>query len=123
MFCRRETKNDLSRYTAALTKRYDGFRPSLVIVQVGDRDDSNVYIKQKIKSAAEVGVKAEHVRYPETITQNEVCGARCSPWRNDLITFYSIILYLYRIIFILLYRVRIIPIVLCPTVAGRNPQI
>lgn len=72
MFARRETKNDLKRRTAALAERFDGFKPRLVIVQVGGRDDSNVYIRQKVKSAAEVGVEASHVQFPKTITQNEV---------------------------------------------------
>jgi len=69
----RETKSDLKKQTAALAEHFNGFKPHLVIVQVGGRDDSNVYIRQKFKSAAEVGVEASHVQFPKTITQNEVC--------------------------------------------------
>lgn len=68
----RETKSNLKKQTDALAEHFNGFKARLVIVQVGGRDDSNVYIRQKIKSAAEVGVEASHVQYPKTITQNEV---------------------------------------------------
>lgn len=40
--------------------------------KVGDREDSNVYIGQKLKSAAEVGVIAEHIKLPRSSTQYEV---------------------------------------------------
>lgn len=69
----RETKSNLKKQTAALAEHFNGFKAHLVIIQVGGRDDSNVYIRQKIKSAAEVGVEASHVQFPKTITQNEVC--------------------------------------------------
>ncbi|KAK2855804.1 hypothetical protein Q5P01_004539 [Channa striata] len=49
-----------------------GFRPSLVVLQVGDRDDSNLYISTKLKAAAEIGIDATHVRLPDTATQDEV---------------------------------------------------
>jgi methylenetetrahydrofolate dehydrogenase (NADP+) / methenyltetrahydrofolate cyclohydrolase / formyltetrahydrofolate synthetase len=48
------------------------FHPGLAIVQVGGREDSNVYIRMKIKAAAEIGIKAEHVKLPQTITEYEV---------------------------------------------------
>lgn len=75
--CFRETKNGLKQQTAVLAERFDGFKSRLVIVQVGGRDDSNVYIRQKIKSAVEVGVEASHVQFPKTITQGEVCVCVC----------------------------------------------
>ena len=40
--------------------------------KVGEREDSNVYIKMKLKAAAEVGIKADHIKIPRTATQNEV---------------------------------------------------
>lgn len=70
---RREIKNGLKQQTAALAEQFNGLKAHLVIIQVGGRDDSNVYIRQKIKSAVEIGVAASHVQFPKTITQNEVC--------------------------------------------------
>jgi len=49
-----------------------GFKPSLSIVQVGGREDSNVYIRMKLKAAEEIGISAEHINLPRTITQPEL---------------------------------------------------
>ncbi|XP_025200390.1 C-1-tetrahydrofolate synthase, cytoplasmic [Melanaphis sacchari] len=68
----KEIKIGLKKQTDALVENFNGFKAHLVIIQVGGRDDSNVYIRQKIKSAAEVGVEASHIQYPNTITQNEL---------------------------------------------------
>jgi methylenetetrahydrofolate dehydrogenase (NADP+)/methenyltetrahydrofolate cyclohydrolase/formyltetrahydrofolate synthetase len=46
--------------------------PKLAILQVGGREDSNVYIRAKIKFAADVGVKAEHFALPRTSTEKDV---------------------------------------------------
>ncbi|XP_048732585.1 C-1-tetrahydrofolate synthase, cytoplasmic-like isoform X1 [Ostrea edulis] len=48
------------------------FLPGLAIVQVGGREDSNVYIGQKLKNAAAVGVNASHVKLSQTASQTEV---------------------------------------------------
>ncbi|XP_077366950.1 C-1-tetrahydrofolate synthase, cytoplasmic-like isoform X2 [Festucalex cinctus] len=46
-----------------------------VCFQVGNREDSNLYISSKMKAAAEVGIDASHVRLPNTVTQDEVLRA------------------------------------------------
>lgn len=51
----------------------------LIILKVGDREDSNVYIKQKLKNADTVGIKATHVKLPQTTTQTEVNHFLFSP--------------------------------------------
>lgn len=48
-------------------------KPHLAIVQVGAREDSNVYIRQKIKFATEAGVIANHIQLPRQTTEEEVC--------------------------------------------------
>ncbi|VVC39799.1 Formate-tetrahydrofolate ligase, FTHFS, conserved site,Formate-tetrahydrofolate ligase [Cinara cedri] len=68
----KQIKQGLKEQTALLAEQFNGFKARLVIVQVGGRDDSNVYIRQKIKSAAEVNVEASHVQFPKTITQSEL---------------------------------------------------
>lgn len=40
--------------------------------QVGDREDSNVYIRMKIKTAEEIGIKASNIRLPSSTTEHEV---------------------------------------------------
>ncbi|XP_029705457.1 C-1-tetrahydrofolate synthase, cytoplasmic-like isoform X2 [Takifugu rubripes] len=42
------------------------------LFQVGDRDDSNLYISAKMKAAAQIGIDAKHVRLPTSATQDEV---------------------------------------------------
>lgn len=49
-----------------------GSAPGLAIVQVGGRDDSNVYIRMKIRAAAEIGITAEHIKLPKTATEHEL---------------------------------------------------
>lgn len=48
------------------------FKPKLAIIQVGNRQDSNVYIKMKIQFANSVGAEAEHIRLSENITEQEL---------------------------------------------------
>uniref|UniRef100_A0A674DRC2 C-1-tetrahydrofolate synthase, cytoplasmic n=1 Tax=Salmo trutta TaxID=8032 RepID=A0A674DRC2_SALTR len=47
-------------------------RLCVCVFQVGDRDDSNLYISMKLKAAAEIGINANHVRLPKTATEDEV---------------------------------------------------
>ncbi len=44
-------------------------KPKLVIVQVGNREESNTYVKHKLKFAEKIGAIAEHVRLPETVSE------------------------------------------------------
>ena len=46
--------------------------PKLAVVQVGDREDSNVYIRMKLKYAKDVGVAAEHFKLPNSTTELQV---------------------------------------------------
>ncbi|XP_059952009.1 C-1-tetrahydrofolate synthase, cytoplasmic isoform X3 [Mesoplodon densirostris] len=48
------------------------FTPGLAILQVGNRDDSNLYINVKLKAAEEIGIKATHIKLPRTATESEV---------------------------------------------------
>ncbi len=47
-------------------------RPKLAIVQVGDRDDSNAYIRAKKQFAEKIGVEVVLQKFPETIQQQEL---------------------------------------------------
>ena len=46
--------------------------PLLAIVQVGARDDSNVYIRMKKNFAESVGVKTNHIQLPKSTNEKEV---------------------------------------------------
>uniref|UniRef100_A0A672Q5A8 methenyltetrahydrofolate cyclohydrolase n=1 Tax=Sinocyclocheilus grahami TaxID=75366 RepID=A0A672Q5A8_SINGR len=68
----RQVKERLKKEVAEMKNQFPGFRPGLVVLQVGDRDDSNLYISMKLKAAAEIGINANHIRLPETATEDEV---------------------------------------------------
>ncbi|KAH8330720.1 hypothetical protein KR067_006816, partial [Drosophila pandora] len=65
----RSIREELRNEVAAMAK---GFAPGLRIVQVGGREDSNVYIRMKIKAATEIGIDAVHVQLPRSITELEL---------------------------------------------------
>ncbi|XP_064621764.1 C-1-tetrahydrofolate synthase, cytoplasmic-like [Lineus longissimus] len=68
-----EIRNQIKEEVAAIqVSECPSFKPGLSIVQVGDRDDSNVYIRMKLKAAAECGVNAQHLKLPRTITEREL---------------------------------------------------
>jgi methylenetetrahydrofolate dehydrogenase (NADP+)/methenyltetrahydrofolate cyclohydrolase len=59
-----------------------GLQPTLVILQIGDRPDSNAYITQKKKFAEKIGAKVNHERYPDTISQ-EILLETIKKYNND----------------------------------------
>lgn len=46
--------------------------PSIVVIQIGNNEASNVYIKNKEKSALELGCNFTHVKFDEDVTLEEV---------------------------------------------------
>ena len=65
----REKINGEIRHTQESNPRY---KPSLTIVQVGDRSDSTTYVRMKLKAAEEANITCNLVHYPETITEPEL---------------------------------------------------
>lgn len=62
-----EVKNNLKN----LIIEY-GIKPKLVVIQVGNNEASNVYIKQKVKCADNIGAICLHEKLNENITTNEL---------------------------------------------------
>lgn len=46
--------------------------PMLAIIQVGDREDSNAYIRAKTRFAEKLGIPVKHIKLPETISEKEL---------------------------------------------------
>ncbi|KAL2045552.1 hypothetical protein N7G274_001980 [Stereocaulon virgatum] len=65
----RERINAEIKKTQETNPRY---KPSLTIVQVGDRSDSSTYVRMKLKAAEEANIVCNLVHYPETITEAEL---------------------------------------------------
>ncbi|KAM9148395.1 C-1-tetrahydrofolate synthase, cytoplasmic [Pangshura tecta] len=76
-----QIRERLKTQVAQMKERVPGFRPGLAILQVGDRDDSNIYISMKLKAAAEIGINANHIKLPNTATEAEVL--RCITVLNE----------------------------------------
>lgn len=49
-----------------------GLTPGLAIVQVGNREDSNVYVRTKLKFAKQLGMNAEIIKLSDSCTEPEV---------------------------------------------------
>lgn len=77
-----EIRANLKSKVAELQKIVPGFAPGLAIVQVGGREDSNVYIRMKLKAAAEVGIAAQHVKLPKSTTEGALLSL-LSKLNND----------------------------------------
>ncbi|KAL9613222.1 MAG: hypothetical protein Q9167_002238 [Letrouitia subvulpina] len=48
------------------------YKPSLTIVQVGERSDSTTYVRMKLKAAEEANIICNLMHYPESITEAEL---------------------------------------------------
>ncbi|KAH6674373.1 formate--tetrahydrofolate ligase-domain-containing protein [Halenospora varia] len=48
------------------------FKPSLKIIQVGERSDSTTYVRMKLKAAHEAGIDCELLPFPESVTEAEL---------------------------------------------------
>ena len=72
---------NIKEYTKALKEQFKeriaviGDAPKLAIIQVGNVEASNRYIKNKVKDCEEVGIIADVYQYPEDITEHELCEA------------------------------------------------
>jgi methylenetetrahydrofolate dehydrogenase (NADP+)/methenyltetrahydrofolate cyclohydrolase/formyltetrahydrofolate synthetase len=58
------------------------YKPSLVIVQVGDRSDSSTYVRMKLKAAEEANISCNLVKLDESITEIEVLD-KLESYNND----------------------------------------
>ncbi len=52
-----------------------GIRPGLAAVEVGDEVASRVYVRNKIKACAEVGLHSQHLALPASTTEADLLGA------------------------------------------------
>ena len=72
---------NIKEYTKALKEQFkeriNNFEepPTLLIIQVGNVESSNRYIRNKMKDCDEVGITVHLYQYPEDITEHELCEA------------------------------------------------
>ena len=63
-----DLRGDLKKKVADLKSTYHAV-PGLTVILVGEDPPSKIYVKNKEKSAIEVGIKSEIIRYPENIEE------------------------------------------------------
>ncbi len=65
-----EIKKELRHHVVHLKKQ--GVEPHLVVLLVGDRPDSAVYVSMKKKACTECGIKSTEIKFPINTTESEV---------------------------------------------------
>ncbi len=66
-----ELRTNLKKKVAELKSTYNAV-PGLTVILVGEDVPSQIYVKNKEKSANEVGIKSEVIRYPEKVEEKVV---------------------------------------------------
>ena len=66
-----ELREELKQEVAELKTKYNKV-PGLTVILIGDMAPSQIYVRNKEKSANEVGLKSEVIRYPDTIEEKTV---------------------------------------------------
>ena len=62
-----ELREELKKEVAELKNKHNKV-PGLTVILIGELAPSKIYVKNKEKSANEVGLKSEVIRYPETVS-------------------------------------------------------
>lgn len=76
-------KQEVADEVAELSR--DGVEPSLTVVRVGEDPASEVYVKSKVKTAAELGIRSEQKHLPDDISQDELLEVIADLNRRDAI--------------------------------------
>ncbi|KAL3839909.1 hypothetical protein ACJIZ3_024500 [Penstemon smallii] len=68
-----------SRITSEVSqmKELTGQVPGLAVILVGQRRDSQTYVRKKLAASEEVGIRFKLAAFPENCTECEVCNALC----------------------------------------------
>ena len=66
-----ELREDLKKEVSELNLKYNQI-PGLTVILIGDLAPSEIYVRNKEKSAKEVGLKSEVIRYPDTVEESTV---------------------------------------------------
>ena len=66
-----ELREELKQEVAELKTKYNKV-PGLTVILIGDMAPSRIYVRNKEKSANEVGLKSEVIRYPDSVEEKTV---------------------------------------------------
>ena len=66
-----ELREELKTEVDGLREKYNKV-PGLTVILIGDLAPSQIYVRNKEKSATQVGLKSEVIKYPDTIDEKTV---------------------------------------------------
>ena len=66
-----ELRAELKEEVAELKSKYNKV-PGLTVILIGDLTPSQIYVRNKEKSANEVGLKSEVIKYPDSVEEKTV---------------------------------------------------
>ena len=66
-----ELREELKKEVAELKSKHNKV-PGLTVILIGDMTPSQIYVRNKEKSADEVGLKSEVIKYPDTVEEKTV---------------------------------------------------
>ena len=64
-------REELKKEVSELKKKYNKV-PGLTVILIGDMTPSQIYVRNKEKSANEVGLKSEVIKYPDSVEEKTV---------------------------------------------------
>ena len=66
-----DLREELKKEVLSLKDKHNKV-PGLTVILIGDLAPSQIYVRNKERSANEVGLKSEVIRYPDTVEESEV---------------------------------------------------
>ncbi len=75
-------REDLKKEVTKLKKKYNKI-PGLTVILIGDLTPSQIYVKNKEKSAKEVGLKSEVIKYPDNVDEKIILNKIKELNKND----------------------------------------
>ena len=66
-----ELREDLKKEVSQLKKKFNKV-PGLTVILIGDLTPSQIYVRNKEKSANEVGLKSEVIKYPDNVDEKTI---------------------------------------------------
>ena len=66
-----ELREDLKKEVYELKKKFNKV-PGLTVILIGDLTPSQIYVRNKEKSANEVGLKSEVIKYPDNVEEKTI---------------------------------------------------
>ena len=79
----KDIKQFVAEWKASLRDRLNGKAATIYIIQVGNNEASNRYVRNKIKDCTEIGIEAYCVKLTEDVTTDEVIEVMVKNYMHD----------------------------------------